>query len=150
MQPSIAQLIVQMVSPAVMISACGLMLLTLGNKYARVVDRLRAIGAEYRGLEKLGTSVTPVDARRKQILQAHFPDIFRRGQLLRNAVLFFYAAIMFFVACSFTIPLGMPGLPLVLFCVGMGSVLVGTIFAWRETLLSFRLIRLEAPESPGS
>ena len=150
MQPSIAQLIVQMVSPAVMISACGLMLLTLGNKYARVVDRLRAFGAEYRTLKKLGADAAVIDSDRMRDLETQFPHVFSRGRLLRNAVLFFYTAIMFFVGCSFTIPLGVPELSLVLFCMGMGSVLVGTIFAWRETLLSFRLIRLEAPESPVS
>jgi Protein of unknown function (DUF2721) len=150
MQPSIAQIIVQMVSPAVMVSGCGLMLLTLGNKYARVVDRLRAFGAEYRALKKLGPDAAVVDRQRIQVLETHFPDVFRRGQLLRNAVLFFYTAIMFFVGCSFTIPLGVSWLPLVSFCLGMASVLIGTVFAWHETLLSFRLIRLEAPDSPGS
>jgi len=149
MQPSIAQLIVQMVSPAVMISACGLMLLTLGNKYARVVDRLRLFGAEYRALKKLGETATAIDTARKRDLETQFPHVFDRGRLLRNAVLFFYTAILFYVGCSLTIPLGMPPVSLTLFCLGMASVLVATVFAWRETLLSYRLIRHEAPDFPG-
>jgi hypothetical protein len=149
METSVAQLIVQMVSPAVMVSACGLMLLGLGNRYARVVDRIRAFAAEVRDLQKLGAGATPVDADRLRVLNVQAHDLFRRGRLLRNAVLFCHTAIMLFVICSFVIPLtraGVPAsLPLALFCAGMASVLVATIFAWLETTLSFRLLRLEVP-----
>lgn len=151
METSVTQLIVQMVSPAVMVSACGLLLLGLGNKYARVVDRIRTFAAEARELQKLGANATAVDAERLRVLNVQIPDLFRRGWLLRNAVLFCHTAISLFVLCSFVIPLtwaGVPAsLPLTLFCAGMGSVLVMTIFAWRETMLSFRLLRLEAPAS---
>lgn len=149
MDTSVAQLIVQMVSPAVMVSACGLMLLGLGNRYARVVDRIRMFTAEVRDLQKLGANVTGIDAERLRVLNLQIPDLFRRGRLLRNAVLFCHTAISLFVACSFVIPLtrvGVPAsLPLALFCAGMAGVLVMSIFAWRETTLSFRLLRLEAP-----
>lgn len=142
MEEPISQLIVQMVSPAVMISACGLMLLTLGNKYARVVDRIRSFSAEARALKKAGS---PENADRLRVLELQIPDLFRRGRMLRNAVLFFYTAIGCFVVCSFTIPLGRALLALLFFCAGMASVLVATVVAWRETLLSFRLINLEVP-----
>ncbi len=151
METSVAQLIVQMVSPAVMVSACGLMLLGLGNRYARVVDRIRAFAGEMRGLQKLGAAASPVDAERLRVLNVQIPDLFRRGRLLRNAVLFCHTAITLFVACSFVIPLSRAGipssLPVALFCAGMASVLAMTIFAWRETTLSFRLLRLEVPAS---
>jgi hypothetical protein len=149
MDSQIQQLIVQMVSPAVMVSACGLMLLSLGNKYARVVDRIRSFAAEVRALQKLGAEATPVDAERLCMLNLQMPDLIRRGRLLRNSVLFFYIAIASFVACSFVIPLAHWALPsawvLAFFCAGMASVLIATIIAWRETLLSFRLINLEVP-----
>ena len=89
MDQPISQLILQMVSPAVMVSACGLMLLSLGNKYARVVDRIRNFTAELRGLRKLGANLTAVDQQRFEILTLQIPDLFRRGRLVRNAVLFF-------------------------------------------------------------
>jgi len=138
MEPPTSQLIVQMVSPAVMLSACGLMLLGLGNRYGRVVDRIRAFSSEWRDLKKLAT-----DPERLRTLELQLPDLFRRGKLLRNAVLFFYVAIFLFVLCSFVIPLTNSPLPLLLFCAGMACVLTGTLFALRETLLSFRLITLE-------
>jgi hypothetical protein len=134
-----------MVSPAVMVSACGLMLLGLGNKYSRVVDRLREFGAEHRALRKLGSAATSVDTERMRTLELQFPDLFRRGRLVRNAVVSFYAAIFLFVSCSFSIPLADTPVPLVLFCAGMACVLAGTVYAQRETLLSYRLIRLELP-----
>ena len=134
-----------MVSPAVMVSACGLMLLSLGNKYARVVDRIRNFAAEIRGLHKLGANLTAVDRQRLEMLAVQMPDLFRRGQLLRNAVLFFYVAVSFFVICSFLIPVTKPWLPLACFCLGMASVFIAVLLAGRETLVSFRLLNLEVP-----
>jgi hypothetical protein len=148
MDPSIPQVIVQMVSPAVMVSACGLMLLGLGNKYARVVDRIRNFAAEVRTLRKLGASATEADRHRLQILEVQMPDLFRRGKLLRNSVLHFYLAIAAFVVCSFLIPLTKSGVPLLLFCIGMACVLIAVVLAWRETLVSFRLINLEVAFRP--
>jgi len=149
MEPTAAQLIVQMVSPAVMISACGLMLLTLSNKYARVVDRIRAFAAEARQLHERPAPLAPGDAARMRVLDLQIPDLFRRGKLLRNAVLFYYAAVGLFVVCSFSVALVRLGLPVwvpvILFCAGMASVLAATILAWQETLFSFRLIKLEVP-----
>jgi hypothetical protein len=151
METQVAQLIVQMVSPAVMVSACGLMLLGLGNRYARVVDRIRLFAAEMRELQKLSATASAVDTERLRVLNVQIPDLFRRGRLLRNAVLFCHTAIMLFVICSFVIPLtrqGVPAsLPVALFCAGMAGVLMMTIFALRETLLSFRLLRYEVPAS---
>jgi len=149
METPVAELIVQMVSPAVMISGCGLMLLTLGNKYARVVDRIRAFAAEARVLQLRAAALAPVEADRLRVLELQIPDLFHRGRLLRNAVLYFYVGVGLFVLCSFAIALVRFGLPLavpvVLFCAGMASVFVATMTAWRETLLSFRLINLEVP-----
>jgi len=145
MEQPISQLIVQMVSPAVMVSACGLMLLSLGNKYARVVDRIRNFAAEIRGLHKLGANLTAVDRQRLEMLAVQMPDLFRRGRLLRNAVLFFYVAVSLFVICSFLIPVTKPWLPLACFCLGMASVFVAVLLAGRETLVSFRLLNLEVP-----
>ena len=149
MDQPISQLILQMVSPAVMVSACGLMLLSLGNKYARVVDRIRNFTAELRGLRKLGANLTAVDQQRFEILTLQIPDLFRRGRLVRNAVLFFYLAISFFVICSFLIPVARPWLPLACFCLGMACVFVAILLAGRETLLSFRLLNLEVAPDTG-
>jgi small-conductance mechanosensitive channel len=148
MEPTISQLIVQMVSPAVMVSACGLMLLGLGNKYARVVDRIRSFAAEVRALRKLGATATEADRHRLRILELQIPDLFRRGKLLRNALLYCYMAIASFVICSFLIPLTKSWPPLALFAAGMGCVLVAVVLAWREALLSFRLLNLEVAFRP--
>jgi len=149
MDSAVAQLIVQMVSPAVMISACGLMLLTLGNKYARVVDRIRAFAAEARELHARNGQLTSAETTRVKVLELQIPDLFRRGRLLRNSMLHFYSAVGLFVVCSFSIPLARFGapvwVPVVIFCLGMASVMVAVMIAWRETMLSFRLVNLEVP-----
>jgi hypothetical protein len=144
MEPPTSQLIVQMVSPAVMLSACGLMLLGLGNRYGRIVDRIRDFATEWRALKKATT-----DFDRLHTLEVQLSDLFRRGQLLRNAVMLFYVAIFLFVVCSFAIPVTGTKLPLLFFCTGMACVLTGTLFALRETLLSFRLIKLDVSTAKG-
>ena len=63
-------------------------------------------------------------------------------------MLYFYLAITAFVMCSFMIPLTKSWLPLLLFCVGMACVLVAVVLAWRETVLSFRLLNLEVAFRP--
>jgi hypothetical protein len=117
------------------------MLLGLGNRYGRVIDRIRGFASEWRELKKAGGNT-----ERLRTLEVQLRDLFRRGTLLRNAVLLFYVAIFLFVVCSFVIPLTATPLPLWIFCAGMACVLTGTLFALRETLLSFRLIRLEVAE----
>ena len=141
----IPSLIIQMLSPAVMISACGLLMLGLGNKYARVVDRIRHFAAELRDLKRLGTSAGSPDQERIQSLELQFPDLYRRGRFLRNAVWLLQLAVLLFVACSFSIAIRVVWVPVALFCFGMTSVLIGTFLAMRETLLSYRLIRHDLP-----
>jgi len=84
---------------------------------------------------------------RLRTLELQFPDLHERGRLVRNAVVSFYGAIFLFVSCSFSIPLAESRVSLVLFCAGMACVLGGTVFALRETLLSYRLIGLELPKA---
>ena len=80
METSVTELIVQMISPAVMVSACGLLLLGLGNRYARLVDRIRGFAAEARELQKLGANAAAVDVERLRVLNVQIPDLFRRGR----------------------------------------------------------------------
>jgi hypothetical protein len=114
------------------------------------VDRIRSFAAEARGLHDRVNQLKPSEKQRMEMLDLQIPDLFRRGRLLRNAMLLFYSAVALFVACSFAIALVHYGVPIwvsvVLFCVGMASVLAAVATAWRETLLSFRLINLEVPD----
>ena len=48
MPKNLLLLIQSMVAPAVMISACGLLLLSLTNKLGRVIDRIRDLNTEDR------------------------------------------------------------------------------------------------------
>jgi hypothetical protein len=146
-EPAIPHVIAEMLGPAVMVSGCGLLLLGLGNRYARVVDRLRSFTAEWRALRKSGPADAPdgPDAERLAMLEQEFPDLLRRGRLLRDAVLMLYSAALLFVAASFAIPLGAPTAAAVVFSSAMAAVLLGVWCAAREMSLSFRLILIEIP-----
>ena len=49
---TLIQLIQFMLAPAVMISACGLLLLGINNKYSLVVNRIRLLNEERRKFKK--------------------------------------------------------------------------------------------------
>ncbi len=145
MEIDASSVILQMVSPAVMLSACGLILVGLGNRFARVVDRIRSFNREWHLLKKMGESATEYDLDRLRIMEVQFPHLYLRGKLMRNSMFCLYNAIFLFVLCSFAIPIDIEIVTLITFCAGMGSVLAGTVYASREAFISFRLMSFEIP-----
>ncbi|MBK7267803.1 MAG: DUF2721 domain-containing protein [Ignavibacteriales bacterium] len=49
----VASLIQAMLAPGIMISACGLLILGMNNKYSLVVNRIRTLNEEKGNLQKL-------------------------------------------------------------------------------------------------
>lgn len=138
-------LVQSMVTPAVMISACGLLLLSISNKLARVVDRTRELNSEDRGLS------AEVDAVRRLSIRNQIDLLVRRALLLRNACGFLYLAVAVFALTSLCI--GLSGatrafevIMLVLFVVGLGTVVWAGILAYLEIRLSHQAITEEIKE----
>ncbi len=138
-------LVQSMVTPAVMISACGLLLLSVSNKLARIVDRIRGLNSEDRDL------AADVDAVRRLSIRNQIDILLRRAVLLRNACGLLYLAVAVFALTSLCVGLSHAAqffevLMLVLFVVGLATVVWAGILAYLEIRLSHRAIAEEIKE----
>jgi hypothetical protein len=87
-----------MITPAVLISASGTLVLSTSNRMSRVVDRVRALAAEADHAKlPQGTPLTP---RRAALIESQLGQLARRALLLRQALTSFYVAIGLLVAAS--------------------------------------------------
>jgi len=128
-------LVQSMVTPAVMISACGLLLLSVSNKLARIVDRIRGLNSEDRELP------VDVDMVRRLSVRNQIDILLRRAVLLRNACGLLYLAVAVFALTSLCVGLTQAArlfevLMLVLFVVGLATVVWAGILAYLEIRLS--------------
>jgi len=89
-----------MITPAVLISACGSMILSTSHRLGRVVDRVRALSDK---LDEL--SEKPVDeARERQaIIFDQLDKLTSRARILQRSMVTFYLALGMFVATSVAI-----------------------------------------------
>ena len=135
---SIVQIIQLMLAPGLMISACGLLLLAMNNKYSLVVNRIRLLNEERRRflIKTGGKNSTYEETIRLESISQQISALLIRVKLVRNAVLSYTIAIAFFVLTSLLIGLQfiLSGLLLttiiiLLFLLGMISVVCGIFYA---------------------
>lgn len=144
MDETIIEIIKGMLAPGIMISACGLLLLGMNNKYSLVVNRIRTLNTEFRGLEENNTE------RKKSIL-AQLPLLINRMRLIRNAVWLYTIAIAMFIFSIFSIGvylvIGKTSLLTIIsigvFVIAMLSVLLGIYHAAKEVRLGYKILRIE-------
>ena len=147
------QAIQAILAPAVGISAVGLLLLGLSNRYSTIINRIRLLNHEKRAfsknLDEKGDLPYPDNVRFMSIVK-QTEEFLVRTRLARNAILSMQAAVGLFVLTSVTIALNLfnsseylRAIPLFIFILGMISVLVGIIFAAAEVYRSYRIILLE-------
>jgi len=141
-----------MLAPGIMISACGLLLLGMNNKYSLVVNRIRTLNEERRrALHKLGEKeFTFQENVRFESITKQLERLTYRVGLVRNAVLSYTIAVALFVLTSLLIGIGylfditkMNSFITVLFLLGMVSVLVGVLFAAYETYKGYAIVKYE-------
>jgi len=145
MPGGLLSLVQAMVTPAVMISACGLLLLSVSNKLGRIVDRIRELNSEDRGLSP------DVDSVRRLSIRNQIDLLLRRSLLLRNACGLLYLAVAVFALTSLGVGLSQLGrvfdvLMLVLFVIGLATVVWAGILAYLEIRLSHRAVTEEIKE----
>ncbi|HEX8820800.1 MAG TPA: DUF2721 domain-containing protein [Archangium sp.] len=131
------------VTPAVMVSACGILATGLDNQIGRMTSRMREMLREWRSL--------PEGEPRREVLRAEVAILDRRHLLLARALGMAYGALISFVMTSllyltqrrFSVP---EVLPVVAFSVGV--VLLGCIavFALASLRLGRDAIALEKRE----
>ncbi|MCF8261811.1 MAG: DUF2721 domain-containing protein [Melioribacteraceae bacterium] len=141
-----------MLAPAVMISACGLLLLGINNKYSLVVNRIRLLNGERREKKALVAKDknTTEDNVRQESVNIQIELLLHRVKLVRNAVLSYAIAVAMFVITSFLLGLaffsGSSGFHLIIvitFLIGMIFVLSGVIFTGFETYEGYKIVNYE-------
>lgn len=90
-----------MITPAVLISASGTLVLSTSNRLTRVVDRVRSLAREAEELRKGETSSETEE--RSALIVEQIPLLSTRALLLRSALTAFYSAIGLLVTTSIAV-----------------------------------------------
>jgi hypothetical protein len=145
-------------APAIMVSASGLLLLGLLNRYTVIMSRIRALSEERRRLLRAsvsgGAALAPDGTRLASVLR-QLQDFIERVRLLRNAVVCQVVAVGCFVLSSLLIGLRVAGPewlklvhPLPVFVIGMAILFGGVVYEGLDVIRAYRTIRLEVSELP--
>ncbi|HUN66313.1 MAG TPA: DUF2721 domain-containing protein [Bacteroidota bacterium] len=147
------QAIQAILAPALGISAVGLLLLGLTNRYSNMVTRIRLLNDEKRGLNRiLGEKgeLSYTDNTRYMSIVKQTDELLVRTGIIRNAILSLQTAIGLFVLSSTAIALNLffsadilKAVPLMIFVLGMIMVFVGIFFSGREIHRSYKIILIE-------
>ncbi len=154
-QPGVTaiQAIQAILAPAVGISAVGLLLLALSNRYSIMVNRIRLLNDERRRFAKQLSQkgeLDYVENARFMSITKQTGELMQRSWYVRNAILAMQVAAGMFVLTSCFIGLNLfvssdflQALPLLIFMTGMLSVLLGIVFAALEIHRSYKIVVIE-------
>lgn len=135
-----------MITPAVLISACGTLIFSTAARLARVVDRVRTLSRQLEGL--YATDQSDFVAERRVEVERQLSLQARRGRLIQRSLTALYGSLGFFVAATLAIGLAglMPRVPWIPAALGMAGTLVlfyGCMLFIGETRLALRSVDLE-------
>ncbi|MCK9211770.1 MAG: DUF2721 domain-containing protein [Ignavibacteriaceae bacterium] len=149
---TVVQVIQAMLAPGIMISACGLLLLGMNNKYSLVVNRIRLLGEERRkfSIKASEKEFLYQEEVRLKSISIQIGKLKYRVKLVRNAVFSYSIAVGLFVITSMLIGFSFilksssyEPLIIVSFSLGMLLVLVGICYAAAETIKGYEIINYE-------
>ncbi|MBX9581450.1 MAG: DUF2721 domain-containing protein [Gemmataceae bacterium] len=132
-----------MITPAVLISASGTLVLSTTNRLGRIVDRVRALNADAEALPPWDPADEEALAKRGLIAD-QIGHQARRIAGLQWAVITLYTAIGLLVGCSLTIGLSIASkgwlawVPVGLGLLGAAALLVAAVFLVRDARLAVR------------
>lgn len=134
-----------MITPAVLISACGTLIFSTSTRLGRVVDRVRLLVAKFEELER-NPGDDPLLADRRQLLFGQLQRQSGRARLLQRVLAALYSALGIFVACSVAIAVvavaarNYTWIAVVLGLVGALFMLYGAVLLIIESRLAFGAI----------
>ncbi len=135
-----------MITPAVLISACGTLIMSTSMRLARIVDRVRDLSKQIEELF-IGEMTDFTEERRAEVerqLSVHA----RRGKIIQNALTGFYVSLGLLVAATVSIGLTsllqqLNWLPTSLGIAGTISLFYGSVLLIAETRLALRSVNSE-------
>lgn len=147
---TVIQIIQLILAPAVMINACGLLLLGTSNKYTTVLTRIRLLNDEKRKLFKRAAEKTFDETLRLESVAQQINYLMGRAKVVRNAVMCYTGGVALFILTSLLIGLsffismaGFQVLILVTFLFGVMIVLCGVVYAFLDARRGFEIVRFD-------
>lgn len=146
------EIIQGMLAPGIMISACGLLLLGMNNKYSLVFNRIRVLDDEkLRLLHKMSSNkLETIEEKRLKNINIQIPQLAYRVKLVRNAVISYSLAVAFFIISCLLIGLhiiflkmNISMLAILAFLFGMISVFTGIVYACLEVIKGYQIVQIE-------
>lgn len=134
------EVLTAMITPAVLISASGTLVLSTSNRLSRVVDRVRTFAKEAAALQRDANATEAAGQRDFIVRQVR--TLSARVTFLRTALSVLYAAIGLFIATSIAVgivsALGVEAgwLPVSLALIGAGALLYASSLLVREARLA--------------
>jgi hypothetical protein len=149
---SVIQAIQLILSPGVMISACGLLLLAINNKFTSVLNRIRALTEEKRKI-KINIPIRQLSEQEKQrivSISRQVGGLLGRAKIIRNSIFCYLTAIGLFVTTSLLIGIDyfiptiqLRYLILGSFLIGMIVVFVSVVLGVVDIMRGLKIVELE-------
>jgi hypothetical protein len=145
--PVSSEILGAMITPAVLISASGVLVLSTSNRVGRTVDRVRALAAEVERLQVLpesGSVSAESKASKRKSLADQLAQLSARAVLLRSAMTALYSAIGLLVGTSILVGVvallqwQYSSLPVVVGFAGACALLYASLLLVREARLAVR------------
>lgn len=145
--PISSEVLGAMITPAVLVSASGVLVLSTSNRVGRTVDRVRTLAAEVERLQSSRGNVSALGQTReskRKFIADQLSQLSDRALLLRSALTALYTAIGLLVATS--IMVGVVAilqwrygqLAVILGLAGASALLYGSLLLIREARLAVR------------
>jgi hypothetical protein len=136
-----------MITPAVLISACGALILSTSTRLGRVVDRVRALSDRFEELAHAEEGLALAEDRR-EVFFDQLDKLTSRARILQRSMTVFYMALGLFVATSVAIGLvaWVPRanwVPVVLGLMGASFLFYGSVILILEARLAFSALTSE-------
>ncbi|GGJ73849.1 DUF2721 domain-containing protein [Deinococcus aquiradiocola] len=138
-----------MITPAVLISACGALILSTSNRLGRTTDRVRTMTRRFKELVSTEGQQEALAREEKLMILAQLPKLTRRVRLIQRSLTAFYASVGLFVMTSVVtggsalIGVDLRVLPVVLAILGAAFLLYASLQLTVEAQLSYQTTREE-------
>lgn len=140
MAGSATEVLAAMITPALLISASGTLVLSTSNRTSRVVDRVRVLARDAEQLQSASTSLEDVRQlqAKRSLIASQMAALAERALILRSALAAFYLAIGLLVATSIVVGVltwlswQMTWLVIALALLGACALLWGSVLLVRE------------------
>ncbi len=137
----VISLITMTLAPLLLISATGLLILGLGTRLGRIIDRLREFSREARSRN--------ISEERMKVILHQKEILLRRGEMCKNSLVHYHLTIMFTAISSVFIFLSavwefFQYFALGTFILALLTLLIGSIYAVVEIACSYAAVRKEA------